>query len=382
MLTQTLQTASLSGLGAVLPGPPESDGWVLTTLPALPGPEAVRYRSERELIVDYAAGMPLLILYPPDGPRVFYLDRAVQLSAGTLFSVFPLGSGCAARLYARPGAPAAESGSVGADFLNGAVPQLSFGRIMTFFDQDAAGDFYFRGESHEAYELVLVDQGKLHNLVNGQDVSLVQQELLIIGSGVWHMQFSDVPVRFLTISFELSGDSLAPVVGKRLALPARLRPVMESMLRERADPGLCSYDCLAALLQLLLIGLLREEASGKKSPPAPLPATQRAEHRIVEQALRLLADRAGRKLSLRELAAALNVSVPYLCRLFDEHLGMPPGRYISKIRLEECKALLREGELSMGEIAGQMGFSSAQHFSRQFRQWFGMTPTQYARSLR
>ena len=124
---------------------------------------------------------------------------------------------------------------------------------------------------------------------------------------------------------------------------------MESMLRERADPGLCSYDCLAALLQLLLIGLLREEASGKKSAPAPLPATQRAEHRIVEQALRLLADRAGRKLSLRELAAALNVSVPYLCRLFDEHLGMPPGRYISKIRLEECKALLREGELSMGK---------------------------------
>ena len=46
------------------------------------------------------------------------------------------------------------------------------------------------------------------------------------------------------------------------------------------------------------------------------------------------------------------------------------------------KTLLREGEYSMGGIARRMGFSSAQHFSKQFRRYFGITPTEYVKSLR
>ena len=78
----------------------------------------------------------------------------------------------------------------------------------------------------------------------------------------------------------------------------------------------------------------------------------------------------------------VHVSVPYLYKLFQLHLGTSPGKYINKIRIEECKMLLREEKLPMGQIAERMGFSSLQHFSRQFRSICGMTPTQYVRSLR
>ena len=100
------------------------------------------------------------------------------------------------------------------------------------------------------------------------------------------------------------------------------------------------------------------------------------------QALQIISQRSHRPPSLEDLAAEVHVSVPYLCRLFDTHLGIPPGQYITKIRLEECKDLLRQGELNMGDIAAQMGFSSAQHFSRQFKHYCGLTPTEYTRSLR
>jgi AraC-like DNA-binding protein len=383
MLTERLQDAGLRGLGSVLSGPPgPEEGYEASRLRVAPGGMLTQYRSREDAIVDYGEGMPLLVLYQGESRRVFYLDRAVLLLAGTVFSVVPLGAECAADLYTRPGAPAGRAGEVAADFLAGSVSQLRFGQIVTFFYQQAARDFYFRGERHEPFELVLVDQGKLHNLVNGRDVLLGQQELLIIDRGAWHMQFSDAPVRFLTISFELAGGSLAPVVGKALRLPQSVRPAVEKMLRERTEQGLCSYDYLAALLQILLIELLRAEQSGRRSAAPALPATARAENQIVDRALQLLSGRVGQKLTLGELAAAVNVSIPYLCKLFGEHLGMPPGKYLSKIRLEECRVLLREGELSMGEIAGRMGFSSPQHFSRQFRQWFGMSPSEYARSLK
>ena len=61
---------------------------------------------------------------------------------------------------------------------------------------------------------------------------------------------------------------------------------------------------------------------------------------------------------------------------------MTPGAYLAKVRMEESKLLLREGTLSMGEIAKQLGFSSQQQFSRQFHAVTGMTPSEYVRTLR
>ena len=102
----------------------------------------------------------------------------------------------------------------------------------------------------------------------------------------------------------------------------------------------------------------------------------------MNDALQIITHRCHNPLSLKELAASVHVSVPYICRLFQTHLGMPPGEYINKIRLEECKFLLCQGELSMGEIAVHMNFSSPQQFSRQFRHYCGMTPSEYAKAHR
>ena len=98
--------------------------------------------------------------------------------------------------------------------------------------------------------------------------------------------------------------------------------------------------------------------------------------------MQLISQNLHRKLSLDELAELVHVSVPYLYKLFQVHLGTSPGKYIAKIRIEECKILLRDGQLSMGQIATRMGFSSQQQFSRQFSAICGISPTQYLRSLR
>ena len=91
---------------------------------------------------------------------------------------------------------------------------------------------------------------------------------------------------------------------------------------------------------------------------------------------------AGEKITLQQLADAAHISTTYLHRIFRTQLGMTPGNYLAKIRIEESKLLLRDGPLSMGEISLRMGFSSQQHFSRQFRTVAGMTPSEYVRTLR
>ena len=206
-------------------------------------------------------------------------------------------------------------------------------------------------------------------MVNGQDHLLEQQDLMLIGSNDWHIQYADHPVSFLTLSFSTKNALPPCLINRRLTLPPNLRNTIRLMLQEREEQNLYSYDYLESQLRGLLIELTRMVLDKKPAheTSASLPSTARAENQIVDEAVQIISQRICEKITLEDLADAVHVSVSYLCRIFNSHIGLPPGKYITRIRLEECKTLLREGEYSMGGIARRMGFSSAQHFSKQFR---------------
>ena len=380
MQMQILSTAAMAGLGKVLSAAEEPRG-IPRSCEFLSSAPVEQFRAKKEVVVDYESGMSLLILHGAES-LIFYLDRTVQLAPGVLFSIVPQEKSCTVRIFLQYGDELERVESPAEDALPASTSALQITKLYTCFYQESARDFYFRGERHTPYELTYVDKGELHNLVNGTDLVLRQGELAIVDRGDWHMQYSNGQVSFLTVTFDLPGEILEPIVGRAFSLPAGARDPLKRFLTERAGVDDLSYDYLEALLKILLIELLRAASAAQPARTAALPSTARAENQIVDQALQIISQRSHRPPSLKELAAAVHVSVPYLCRLFDTHLGMPPGQYITKIRLEECKVLLRQGELSMNAIASRMGFSSAQHFSRQFKHYCGLTPTEYTRSLR
>ena len=72
----------------------------------------------------------------------------------------------------------------------------------------------------------------------------------------------------------------------------------------------------------------------------------------------------------------------YLTVLFQKNLQISPGEYIRRIKLQESKQMIRENNLNFTEIAAALQYSTVHHFSRQFKEKFGITPTEYARSVR
>ena len=85
------------------------------------------------------------------------------------------------------------------------------------------------------------------------------------------------------------------------------------------------------------------------------------------------------QLSLKELAAAAGVTEEYLCRVYSRYLGMGPVSAIRTLRLHWAADLLASTNLSITDIAGHLGFSSAFHFSRSFRHLTGQTPSRFRR---
>ena len=88
------------------------------------------------------------------------------------------------------------------------------------------------------------------------------------------------------------------------------------------------------------------------------------------------------ELSLSCLAAECGVGVSYFQRLFREKYGMPPGKYIIQLKINYACELLRLGRYSVTQVAEQCNFSDVYFFSRQFKEYMGVTPTQFCKKYR
>ncbi|MEH6640456.1 helix-turn-helix domain-containing protein, partial [Vreelandella glaciei] len=79
-------------------------------------------------------------------------------------------------------------------------------------------------------------------------------------------------------------------------------------------------------------------------------------------------------IELDELACYVNVSRRQLERLFQRYLLCSPSRYYLKLRLVRARQLLKQTPLSIIEIASVCGFVSTPHFSKCYREYFGVPP--------
>lgn len=89
----------------------------------------------------------------------------------------------------------------------------------------------------------------------------------------------------------------------------------------------------------------------------------------------------SQQISLTSLADKYNVSPQHLSKLFKTHTGVNFSKYISKIRLERAKILLKDPRKNVSEVATLVGFGDSRYFSSLFKREFGLTPIEYRNSL-
>lgn len=79
------------------------------------------------------------------------------------------------------------------------------------------------------------------------------------------------------------------------------------------------------------------------------------------------------------LASLCNISCVYFRKIFTKKFNMPPSKYITMLKIQRAKGLIIGDALSMADISTSCGFSSIYHFSKVFKDYTGLTPTQFKR---
>lgn len=96
--------------------------------------------------------------------------------------------------------------------------------------------------------------------------------------------------------------------------------------------------------------------------------------------IRLVRETGNRKLKYSAyLSKELGLEYHYLSTLFSSVENITIEQYIIRQRVERAKELLKYGELTLSEIAFELGYSSVQHLSSQFKHITGLTPTRFKR---
>ena len=116
---------------------------------------------------------------------------------------------------------------------------------------------------------------------------------------------------------------------------------------------------------------------GNQAQMSMFAATPPPEHDLVRRAVDHVTSHVGENLSAAALAARVGVDERRLTRLFVDHIGQTPGRYVRRVRTEAAANLLTTTSLPVAGVARRCGFGSAETLRQAFLHQYGTSPSRY-----
>jgi len=106
---------------------------------------------------------------------------------------------------------------------------------------------------------------------------------------------------------------------------------------------------------------------------------QQEKNEIVENVVQYIWNHYQEELTLTGLAHEFFLAPTYLARKFRNKKNISVMQFLEECRIRKAAELLKESELSITEVAGQVGYTDTNYFSRVFKKVHGKTPKDYRR---
>ncbi|WP_163539485.1 AraC family transcriptional regulator [Gracilibacillus sp. YIM 98692] len=263
-------------------------------------------------------------------------------------------------------------------------------------------DFFLH--SHDYFEIYLFHQGDCKYLINDHVVQLQQNDIIVMNGSALHGPSPKEGIAYERSVIEFSPEWIKPIL-KTLNVPELLTPFdqLTNTLFRNIDP--CKFEEIHALLKkihmkqldsqipkknktekrmvkgevtTLLVELLfiLYELSKSKLDKVMLGNTDKKTH--VDKIISWIDHHFQYNVTLDDISNNLHISKYYMSRIFKDITGITVMQYLMQRRLLRSKYLLEmHPEKTILDVALESGFESASHFSRRFRKYFNVAPSEY-----
>ena len=259
---------------------------------------------------------------------------------------------------------------------------LDISEIYTKFYQEKGTNYNFSGEKHSYWELTYVDKGELLTTIDGVSYHLKQGDLIFYAPMQFHTQstFEKISSSYLTINFKMNFNHADLLCNKIFSLKRDSYFIVTRLIEELSNDNLYSNDLSLCYLKQLIIQMLRLDNSHFHSKPTT-HMQQTYENELLNDILLYIDDNIYEKISVSTLCDHFCISTSMLHSLFRKNMNNTAKNYINELKLSKSKELIRNSTHTLSEISEMLGFSSIHYFSKKFKSYFNISPTEYSKSI-
>lgn len=285
--------------------------------------------------------------------------------------------------------------------------------VITIHYFEYRSDFYFPGEQHDFWEILFVDKGEVLVMVENCEHTLTTGDIIFHKPNEFHNVRANgvIAPNLVVIAFSCQSPAmeffhqrilkagekertlLAKLINEALrTFSCRLDDPYLTALRLKENASFGSLQMIKLCLEEFLIGLIRRESAPPKidnpmgyseTSGAPMKSTrQKNNEQLYRQVISYLHAHLNSPLTTAQICQDLSLGSSQLQKLFSEHNGCGVIHYFSKLKINAAKQYIRADDLNFTQIAETLGYSSVHYFSRQFKKITGMTPSEYAYSVK
>ena len=276
-------------------------------------------------------------------------------------------------------------------------------RIISIHYFEYMSDFSFEGESHDFWEFLCVDNGEVDVLAGENKVTLKKGEIIFHKPNEFHnvkangviapnlvvasFECTSPKIRFFEDKILTIGDTerslLASIVSEaRNAFSSRLDDPYLEELKPRLDTVFGSEQLIRLCLEQLLIQLYRRHTADSGHRAVSKSTKLKTDDEIYNRVLAYLRANISEQLTIQQICKNNLVGRSQLQKLFREKNNCGIIDYFSKMRISTAKQMIRDNHMNFTQIADALGYTSIHYFSRQFKKITGMTPSEYASSIK
>ena len=322
----------------------------------------------------------ILVSFDSNNIKSFIINRSLHIKKGIYFNFISISDEASVEILTNT-----EFKSIKLDNpfnYSNISSSLDISEIYTKFYQEKGTNYNFSGEKHSYWELTYVDKGELLTTIDGVSYHLKQGDLIFYAPMQFHTQstFEKISSSYLTINFKMNFNHADLLCNKIFSLKRDSYFIVTKLIEELSNDNLYSNDLSLCYLKQLIIQMLRLDNSQFHSKPTT-HMQQTYENELLNDILLYIDDNIYEKISVSTLCDHFCISTSMLHSLFRKNMNNTAKNYINELKLSKSKELIRNSTHTLSEISEMLGFSSIHYFSKKFKSYFNISPTEYSKSI-